>query len=980
MAFWNPQQGWQTYNLPTNARTNFTSNDFAGQFPSVNSNSFLNQFPNKNENDFRSQFPSDRPTAKILYFQINGKGEVSGITNDPPDTKEQVRVVFLNGNGSSASDQLGDLFNKVQGNQAKLFLQNEVKVLEKNKIENSEAIQKRQQAANQFNFEQTKRREEEAAKVNNAQESRRQSEAFRVNNENQNINNKNAAINQWSANTANRLAAAKDGTYANNANSIESQQLKQILSPAEYQTYVKTAIDSFDGFYTSKVISKWDPKTQGAQPPVGGFDPKYYRTSTNGGAIADQQWNKALTSVSVGGKARPDLDIVGKYGSVDNYSYWYYTTQGKAAGDRGNAAKRADIAEDYKERLTDADFQQYRDNVLGLSDRFDNLQDWIDAQDPEILEEWVRSLPADQRRKFNDGTLPVPTLDNVPDRLRGKIVLEKQKTILEGKLGTVLGAKEKQQQQTFGSLTSDSLRQAAAKLQEVQASQTQFDFFSGLEGFNEIFSLNESIANSILGDTGVGGVLGFAADPERLSEGLEKSLGGVTGVPSRSNAVYNWQKWFDEQLVTRYKEGATFQNPLDPDSKITIDAEFAKDYIERYLKPRFDTSRSLTEFVSYLDVKQNEQNIFQTQSALDSLRDIADLRARAFLDGVRNKDPLNFDAAFYLNPTGNFSADDPKLARYEQQKNEVAKDWEDARKRGDTVKIDGLTWNQWAYVYGLDVNDPKQFAKLNYQVKGAKSGFDPARDLITLKDAEDYIQNSILPEIANEKLNIGDITFLNFVTPEEFADNLLEGIDPEKQKEEFEKVLETLGLSGEELGIDEVKQYIIEAFRTGAAQKIRESIKFLNEKKLRPTQERLGVDYIERPEDFKPTDSPNQTELFRIFKNAGYQGSEDEFYDSFLTDVDRGEIELLTQGQKGLQLGGSFAGLTSRDPFEALGAIQNLFPDEDTKTTSKKKETTSSTPSYFSIFTDSDKEEEDYKSKSGQKILGEFTSFFKGFS
>jgi len=979
MAFWNQRQGWQTYNLPTNARTNFTGNDFLNQFPSVNANSFFNQFPNKNENDFRGQFPSDRPTGELLYFQFNERNEVSGITNDPPNTDAKVRAVILNGNGSSAEDQLGDLFNKVQGEQAKNFLRNEVKVLEKNKIENSEAIQKRKQAADQFNFEQAKRRESEAVKANTVQDARRQAEASKLNTQNLNLNNKNSAINQWSRNTANRLAAAKDGTYANNARAIESDQLKRILSPQEYKTYVTTAIDSFDGFYLSEVSTKWDPKTQGAQPPTGGFDAKYYRTSTNGGAIADKEWQKAQTAVNVGGKSRPDLDIVARYGNADNYSYYYYTSRGKAAGDRGNAAKRAGIAEDYKEFLTDADYQQYRDNVLGLSDRFDNLQDWIDAQDPEILQEWVNSLPADQRRQFNNGTLPVPTIDNVPDRLRGKIVLEKQKTILEGQLGTILGAKEKQQQQAFGSLTSDSLKQAAAKLQEVQASQTQFDFFSGLEGFNEIFTLNESIANSILGDTGVGGVLGFTTDPERAAESFEKSLGAVTGVPSRSNAVYNWQKWFDEQLLSRYKEGATFENPLEPGSEITIDAEFAKDYIDRYLKPRFDTSRSLTEFISYLDVKQNEQNVFQTQSALDSLRSIADIRAKAFLDGIQNKDPLNFDADFYLNPTGNFSEDDPKLARYQKQKEEVAKDWEDARKRGDTVKIDGLTWNQWAYFYGLDVNDPKQFAKLNYQVKGAKSGFDPARDLITLKDAEDYIQTSILPEIVDEKLNIGDISFLNFVTPEEFADNLLEGIDPKLQKEEFDKVLETLGLSGEELGIDELKEYIVQAFRTGAAQKIRESIKFLNEKKLRPTQERLGVEYIERPEDFKPTDSPNETELFKIFKNAGYQGSEDEFYDSFLTDVDRGEIELLTQGQKGLQLSGSFAGLSSRDPFEALSSIQNLFGDdeEDSKTS---KEKTSSTPSYFNIFTDSDKEDEDFKSESGKKILGEFTSFFKGFT
>lgn len=928
MAFWNQQQGWQTYNLPANARTNFSRFEFTDQIPDLN-------------------------TKKSLYVVLSKEepATVVSVSETYPQNETFVIPIVIEGGSGSLNEQLPPaITSKIKNASIRNYLEKEVNTLNSNKQINKEVLpQQRQALADKFNTE------------------------------NQKANDKANAINNWSKKTVTRLSSAKDGSYANNANAIESNELKQLLSPEEYKTYVNTAVDSFDGFYISKVSTKWDPRTQGAQPPVGGFDPKYYRTSTNGGAVADEQWNKAQTAVNVGGKSRPDLDIVARYGNADNYSYFYYTTQGKAAGDRGNAAQRANITEDYKEFLTDADYQLYRDNVLGLSDRFDNLQEWINAQDPATLEEWVKSLPSDQRREFNEGTLPIPTLDNVPERLRGKIVLEKKKTILEGKLGAVLGEKEKQQQQAFGSLTSDTLKEAAAKLQQARQNETQFDFFSGLEGFNEIFSLNESIANSILGDTGVGGVLGFSTDPQRAEENLEKSLGSITGIPSRSSAIYNWQKWFDEQLVTRYKEGATFQNPLDPNSKITIDAEFAKDYIERYLKPRFDTSRSLSEFISYVDVKQNEQNIFQTQSALDSLRDIADIRARAFLDGIRNKDPLNFDADFYLNPTGNLSEDDPKSAKYLEQRAEVQKDWEDAKNRGDSVKIDGLTWNQWAYFYGLDVNDPKQFAKLNYQVKGAARGFDPARDLITLKDAEDYIQTSILPEIVNEKLNIGDVSFLNFVTPEEFADNLLEGIDPEVQKEEFDKVLETLGLSGEDLGIDEVKQYIIEAFRTGAAQKIRESIKFLNEKKLKPTQERLGVDYIERPEDFKPTSSPNETELYKIFRNAGYQGGEDEFYDSFLTDVDRGEIELLTQGQKGLQLSGSFAGLSSKDPFEALGALQNIFgAEEETPSTNKKK--TTSAPSYFSIFTDSDKEDEDYKSKSGQKILGEFTSFFKGFS
>jgi hypothetical protein len=387
----------------------------------------------------------------------------------------------------------------------------------------------------------------------------------------------------------------------------------------------------------------------------------------------------------------------------------------------------------------------------------------------------------------------------------------------------------------------------------------------------------------------------------------------------------------------------------------------------------------MSEFVSYMDVKQNEQNIFQTQSALDSLRDIADVRSKAYLDGIKSTAPLNFNAEFYWNPQGNFAEGDPKANTYQRQKDELTADWEAAKMRGDTEKVPGTdwTWNQWAYYYGLDPNDQNQFAKLHYQVKGAAEGFDPAKDLITLKDAEDYIDTKILPEITNEKLNIGDITFLNFVTPEEYADKLLEGISPEEHREEWDKLLETLGLSEKDMGIAEVKEYIIDAFRTGAAKEIRESIKYLNEKKLKPTQERLGVEYIERPEDEAPKDDPNATALYKIFQNAGFQGSEDEFYNEFMTDIDRGEMELVTQASKGLQASSLFSGLSSKDPFESLVSLQGLFEDDKKTTTTKEEDDTA--PSYFRLFEDDDTDE-DYKSKSGQKILGEFTSLFKGFS
>jgi len=933
MAYWTQGGGWQTYSLPTNAKTDWKGEDFLSSYPAVTTNDFTATYD--------------------LWVLVNPNKVAIGSSNTPKQGNENggTWVKFtLNDKGGGAGDQLPGvtLNNQFAGNVNGVI----------------QGLQ--QQVVNSVNKENNNRNQQRAEIASN------------LNTQGQALNDKGHAVNNWSSSLKTKLANAKDGSYVSTLSGIDSTALRNALSASEYETYVKAAADSFDGYYLKSVMSKWDPVKQGAQPPTGGFDSLYYRTKTGSGAQADAEWNTALTAASVNGAARPNLDIVGKYGNEDNYSHWHYTTQGKPAGERGNPAQEAEMSEKYTEFLTDADYQLYRDQVLGLADRFDNIKDWAEAQDPDVLKQWYESLPSYQKAEYDAGTMAVPTLDFIPDRLRDKIKMTKGTTILEGELSSVLGEKEKEQQKIFSALSQDSLRQAAAELQKAKLQEQQFDFYQGLPGFGEIANINESLANSILGDTGVGGIFGWMGDRNKTQESLEESLGAATGIPSRSNTVYNWQKWFEDQLVTRYEGGLTVQDPLDASVTYDIDAEFAQDYIDRYLKPRFDTSRSMSEFVSYMDIKQNEQNIFQTQSALDSLRDIADLRSKAYLDNIKNTSPLNFNADFYWDPQGNFSESDPKYQTYQKQKEEVTADWEIAKNQGDSALVPGTdrTWNQWAYYYGLDPNDKNQFAKLHYQIKGAATGFDPAKDVITLKDAEDYIQTKILPEIADEKLNIGDITFLNFVTPEEFADKLLEGISPEKQKEEWDKLLETLGLSEKDMGITEVKQYIIDAFRTGAAKEIRESIKYLNEKKLKPTQERLGVEYIERPEDEAPIDDPNATALYKVFQSAGYQGSEDEFYNDFMPDVDRSEMELVTQATKkgGLQASSLFSGLSSSDPFEALTSMQSIFDTAD-KTKTDTKETT---PSYFTLFEDD--KDEDYKSESGKKILGEFTSLFKGFT
>lgn len=763
---------------------------------------------------------------------------------------------------------------------------------------------------------------------------------------------------------------------------LDEEQFSDLTNTANYTGYTYAGGLSLLSDVLKTKIPFWDISKYGAQPPVGAFDSTYYTTQTESGKTAQKEWDSYLNSVKVGDFVFNDETYTTQYRSSEGYAHWHYTSQGLPNGERGNKAEDAKAVTEYQEYLTDAERQVYRDTVLGISKPFNNIEEWSAAQDPEVLEEWYNSLPADQQLAYDEGTLPVPTLDYIPDYLRDDIVMTPQLTLLEGELSTVITAKDIQQQAMFGSLTQDSLKKSVDELNRVSRSQDEFDFYMGLEGFEEIASVNETLTNSLLGDSGIGGILAWMGSPDEYESSLEQQISDITGVPSRNSTIYSWQNWFEQNLLPSYDDdGFVIADAFDPNITYEVSAEFAKDYIDRYLRPRFDESKSMSEFISYMDVKQEEQNILQTQSALNKLKDLADLRAQSYLDEIyyttnpaAGGTALVFDPVFYWDPTGNFAEDDPKYARYLIQKETVANDWEIAKEEGDTAKPEGeeYTWNQLAYLYGLDINDKDQFAKLHYQVKGFKEeyNFDPAKDVITLLDAEDYIQDVIIPEVEAEKLELGDITFLNFVTPAEFADAMLEGISPEENQEEWEKLLDSIGLSESELGIEEVREYIIEALSTGEALEIREAIKYLNEKKIKPTQAELGVNYIEREEDYQPTDSPTDTQLFLIFQDAGYQGTEEDFYRDFMPDVSMSEMHLLTQGQSGLETSNVFTGLSSSDPFEALASLQTLFEDEALFEPVEEEE---QKPSYFTLF-----EEEDEFQPTEDEFFSDFSSLFRG--
>jgi hypothetical protein len=499
-------------------------------------------------------------------------------------------------------------------------------------------------------------------------------------------------------------------------------------------------------------------------------------------------------------------------------------------------------------------------------------------------------------------------------------------------------------------------------MKKAKANEQQLSLFKDFGGFSEILNINKELSNSILGDTGVGGILAFTQGG-KSEEKLETALTKLTGV-NTNNTVYNWQKWFDEALKTKYEQdlelGYTTQEGQE---RINIQADFAKEFIEKYLVPRFNESRSMNEFVEYLDVRQSEQNPFQTQDIMNAAKLVADIRAQSYIDQLKSTPGRYFDSDFYFNPSG----DKARESAYSEQTADVNADWE-AAKAGDEY------WKNQAYRFGIDVNDKKAFARMHFEVKGQGKGYDPADDILNASKVSDYIYTQILPELKAEALKQGSV-FGQFITPDEFADEMLRGLDPSDTKS-WDEVLKRYGLTDFKGNLEELKEYIKETLRTGSAQEIRENIKYLNERRQKPTQEKLGVTYIERPEDYKDEQSKGETQLYSVFQKAGYQGTEDEFYETMFPDVDRTEQQLLTKAGKGTGL--ELVDFDTSDPFAALGSIEGFFAEDEKPLKKDTKKSDSS--NFFSLDYEDEDEDTDYKSATGEKILSDFTSFFKGFS
>jgi hypothetical protein len=785
-------------------------------------------------------------------------------------------------------------------------------------------------------------------------------EDTRINQLHQQENTTRTALN--TSNTTKNTAYDRTVSVANNTRGgdyVNQRELIRNIQGLDSQTK-ETLENYYKAFYSTEKLQQWDSRL-GAKPPYGEFDSSYYKAQS---PAASQQWASAV--------ANDDIDITQRYGE-DGFYLQHYTTQGKPVGLRGNKAEATAAANEYVEKApTDADLQAARTIQLGVdtdtqTDRLLNI--------PTVASEWEKAKGGDSywkeqaKEKFLDVNKPdeFAALFRLSDRSEDQIVRLNYNanagygiTELEDALGEAVGEKALVDVKRFGALTQDVLKQTIDEMKKAKAREQQMSMFKGFGAFSEISDINKELSNSILGDSGVGGVLSFMGG-DKTQESLEKSLTKATGV-NTNNTIYNWQKWFDETLKTKYDENLELGYTTDEaKEQVKIEAGFAKEFVDKYLTPRFNESRSMDEFVEYLDVRQSEQNPFQTQDIMNAAKLVADVRAQKYLDDVKATPGRYFDSNFYFSPTG----DKAREGAYADQASTVAADWE-AAKKGDEY------WKSQAYRFGVNIEDKDAFARMHFQVKGQGKGYDPADDILNASKVSDYIYTQILPALKEEALKSGSV-FGQFITPDEFADEMLRGLDP-NDKKTWDEVLKRYGMDNFKGSIDELKDYVKETLRTGSAQEIRENIKYLNEKRKKPTQETLGVTYIERPEDYKNEEAKADTELYKTFQSAGFKGTEDEFYNDFFPDMDRSEQALLTKSGKNESL--KTSGLDFSDPYSSLGTIESFFDADESEETTDKPEP--KTNSYFRIAMGEDEDEPTTKSKSGSAILGEFTSMFKG--
>jgi hypothetical protein len=1080
---------WTKFNLDTNQRRTgnnpWLKSEFVSQFPDKSADDFLSVFPaasggfnfitndpegryekwtaglgpdNKNwpqwtlktdPDEWESQYPANRTIEESYYVAYNNKEDrwTGGVGKTKEEAKaggdgtgnKVIKITIGTEKGISEwlNAQRDPSGNEIKG---KNNVADTLKSIRNTHRENNKAnkadIESRTAAMNAWNYknvwvpasayaEQHNKNgttfRDAAAKAYNegldASDGERQQAADDKNALGDKEYTINTRLNDWSESSVSWAENSTTGFYTNNRAEIFSPAGRAaelnalvnegLITSDQAQTYLNGLKTAYGAYYVDDRIGgkggMWNgDKDGGTYDLIGQFDVDYYLNNYGESRGINNAWNNATQYGDAKNPYDPnnDLDITARYGSKNNYAWYDYSNGGKTSGARGSEEEDTTASDEYQESysaLTDAEKETIRDQIFGLTGEGETV-------------EWAENI-----------------LEPLEDTTA---------SFLEGKVAGIFSEKDLEQQDKFKGLAQSVLRKSVDELKKQQTKEREMDIFRGLPGFNEVYGSGKELANSLLGDSGIGGYLGMMGiDTRDMKKDLVKGFENLSGI-SNNNAEYNWTKWMNESLTPYYEslEEIEGERVDDEGNKITYDLttedgkKFVTKFVSDYIKPRFNMSKSMSEFVSYLDtLDEDEQNIFQTQTAMNKLKQTAEIKARAQFNALKETSDLStFDVDYYFDPTTtlkNVSQEDldrnymnvaETKKKYEAQKAAVNKDWAAAKadgksKEGIPDHASKYNWEQWAYYYGADINNRDEFAKLHYQVAG-QGKYDPAKDIVSFETVNNFFEDVLIPAVEKEKISLDDAAFMKFVTPEEFATAILKGIDPTENKEEWKEVLEQFGIEDMDASLEEVKEYIKEAFETGEAQAIREGIKYLNQKKESIDQETLGVDYIQRnPKEilgekgaievgseawkdlmisynFSPdlsyeeatnalldkefVEDKSTNPLYEIFKQQGYTGSEDEFYTQMFPDASNEELADLNFVGTALQGGMSLSNI-SEDPFVAMSQFESFLggTEGDLYGIQDDDEGTDDNTSYFNLFPG----EKDYASDTGRGIIDSWT-------
>ena len=137
-------------------------------------------------------------------------------------------------------------------------------------------------------------------------------------------------------------------------------------------------------------------------------------------------------------------------------------------------------------------------------------------------------------------------------------------------------ASEAEQTTKFGQMRADILKDTIAQLKIAKQNEARIAMLKSLPVGQDLQALQTDINNSILGDTGIGGLMSTSGQapgkqPFKLDLGLDNIYGTKNGL------IYNWQDWFNNTIEKKYAGNIDIPNDYIPPLLRTKENGFVDD-------------------------------------------------------------------------------------------------------------------------------------------------------------------------------------------------------------------------------------------------------------------------------------------------------------------------------------------------------------------------------------------------------------------